>query len=1030
LKVKRSRQLLIGLGALLVLALGVGLAFASDAAPTQEPVASPFFEATLQQAVDELDGKAKPASAHQALQPEPTRHYTTDTYLWPECQFGYTRDLVQWPSCHYTSDPNIAGCDADWPTKDYTWDTSIWPECDPTGGPNITQDPTAFWCDSTWTHDPAWGPLCANPNYTRDVASWRWCNPRYTTDPAIWPWCYTPTYTMEPQQWPECAIEPTSDPYVWPECHYTSDPQNSTCIISYPTQDYTSNAEVWPGCPVQDPEYTYNSYYWPWCDRAYTTNPSQWPECASAAYTQDPLIWWWCRSDPNYTNNAYRWPECHFTSDPVWTQCQTSYPTKDYTQDANIWPECGDPGYTQSPSIWPWCDPTEYTSVPDVWPWCAPNWTWDPQEWVECQPGYTNDPDIWTECGGDPYTLYTQDPQTWPECDYYTADSRIWPECHYTSDPSSVNCNDNPFPTKDYTTDITLWPECDVPPGYTSDPQTWPECHYTSDPTTWPECPSEVEVGDLGDAPDSTNHFTPTMTAYPAGGPPGTLAGFPSVFDPATGLPQGPKHWNPRADAWLGPWVTLENDADQPPDEDGVINIIPPLDTPNRDGADDGLLYPVNLPDCTLTVISYTVTVTPGGSTRPRYVNVWFDWNRDGDWQDVFTCAGGLSASEWAVQDQVINVGPGTHVLQTPWLLPYNPTPDDPLWMRITLSEQPAPVIVGTNMADGQGPANGYQYGETEDYYLWSEPEPDYDIYIKDNSTDDGSVPSSSPWWVSPDIWVRNNVADDCAVETTHQNPIPGMLNKVCIRVRNRMTTTVDNITVNAYWANAALSLTWPASWSFINSFNIPSLAGGAEVIRAVAWNVPFITGHFCLLARADAPNDPIGSGPDTIAPVDSVQNNNNIAQKNTNVVDYPEITTCGFYTTTVYTDVVYFDAVNTWNQTVTVDIEIDSADFPVGSGTMIVEPGSLWGRWTTLTNFNQIMHTLEPTALPATMGGIQMSPFETARMTMTIAAEIDERFTIDVTEYVSGTDAGGIQYVRNLPHCIYLPLISKNWSP
>ena len=1022
-----KRYLLIGLGALLVLAVAASLAFASDPSPAQEPQSSPFFEATLQQAVNELDGKAQPPAARPGAQPEPTRHYTTDPALWPECQFGYTRDLVHWPWCHFTSDPADPDCEADWPTKDYTWDATIWPECSPPGGPGITQDPNHFWCNPTWTHDPVWGMQCADPAYTRDTAYWPWCNPRYTSDPAQWPnHCFPgpPFYTTDPQVWPECDAEPTSDPYLWPECHYTSDSQNLNCTTPYPTQDYTSNPEMWPGCPVPDPEYTMNPIYWPWCNPAYTSDPQQWPECTAGGnnYTQDPQIWPWCNPDPNYTTNVYRWPVCHYTSDPArWPQCQQSYPTRDYTWDYNLWPECDDPAYTQDPLQWPWCNPVEYTSNPQMWPWCAPNWTWDPQRWPECRPGYTNDPGLWRECK---LGLYTSNPEVWPECRYYTADARIWPECHYTSDPTTwPDCDGTWYPTKDYTTDTQLWPECDVPPGYTSDPTDWPECHYTSDPATWPECVPEEEA-ELGDAPDSTNHFTPTMTAYPAGGPPGTLAHYPTVYDPATGLPQGPKHFNARSAVWLGPWVTLEGEADlMPPDEDGVTNIDPPGDMPDRDGADDGLLFPVARPHCVPTVISYTVTAVVAGQF---YVNVWFDWNRDGDWGDVFTCTRTADAPEWAVQNQVIAVLPGTYIFQTPAFLPYDQTPDDPIWMRISIAEQTAPVASGTDLADGQGPPKGYELGETEDYYLRSQQEPEYDIYLKDNAADDGSVvPSSSPWWNSPDIWVRHD--GDCT-NTAHQNPVPGAAETVCVRVRNRLTNTVTNITVNVYWANAALALSWPASWSFISSFNIPSLAGGATTVQSVVWNVPFITGHFCLLARADALEDPLPTGPDTIAPVDSPKNNNNIAQRNTNVVDYPEITACGIYTTTVATDTVYFDAVNTWNVTKTVDIRFDSDDFPLGSGVLIIEPGSLWGRWTSLTNLNQIGTTLRPTAFPATMGGIDMAPNETARMTMTIAAEIDERFTVSIEEWVGSVEVGGIEYVRDLPRCVYLPIILKSY--
>jgi hypothetical protein len=583
-------------------------------------------------------------------------------------------------------------------------------------------------------------------------------------------------------------------------------------------------------------------------------------------------------------------------------------------------------------------------------------------------------------------------------------------------------------PTKDYTTDPEVWPECAEPVEYTSDPVMWPECHYTSDPVTWPSACVELELGDLGDAPDSTNHAGVAMTAYPPGGP-GTGGRYPTVFDPATGTPQGPKHLYPRNDAWLGLWVTLEDDADLMPDEEGLTNIDPPTDAPDRDAADDGLLYPVNLPNCTPTVISYTVTVSPGAAIMPRYVNVWFDWNRDGDWEDIHTCQPtGASADEWAVKDQLINLGPGVHVLQTPSILPYHPVGADldPIWMRISIAAQPAPQTPGTAHADGRGPLSGYRLGETEDYYLTWPEDLVYDIYMKDNPGDLGSVPSAAPWYASPDIWVRND--GDCT-QTTPQNPQPGTTTTICTHVRNRLATAVDNITVNNYWATSALGLTWPGTWSYIGSFNVPNLPGGASIVRSMSWNVPNISGHFCLRARADAAKDPIGSGPDTVAPVDKVPNNNNIIQTNVNIVETgPEVTHCGFYSTTVATDTLYLDAINPLSQTVSTDIQFDSSDFPA-AGVLLVDPGALWGRWSSLTSFTTTAggQLQLSGGFPASINGINMTPKETAPMTLTIAARIDKSFTIDVSEYVNGNLVGGIQYVRIMPDCLYLPVIMRN---
>jgi hypothetical protein len=112
--------------------------------------------------------------------------------------------------------------------------------------------------------------------------------------------------------------------------------------------------------------------------------------------------------------------------------------------------------------------------------------------------------------------------------------------------------------------------------------------------TTYHVAEEGERLFDLGDAPDSTNHAGALMRAYHFPPAPPIMAHYPTVFDPATGLPSGPLHLNPRGDAWLGEWVTLEAEADLPPDEDGATNIDPSLDVPDLDIADDGLLFPLS----------------------------------------------------------------------------------------------------------------------------------------------------------------------------------------------------------------------------------------------------------------------------------------------------------------------------------------------------------------------------------------------------------------------------------------------------
>ncbi len=219
----------------------------------------------------------------------------------------------------------------------------------------------------------------------------------------------------------------------------------------------------------------------------------------------------------------------------------------------------------------------------------------------------------------------------------------------------------------------------------------------------------EDEMFDLGDAPDGTNHFGVSMDAYP-----GVAANFPTVFDPATGLPQGPMHIQPRAQAFLGYRVSLEQEADVGPDEDPTNNIVPQNNRPDLDYFDDGVMLPLVLPDCDITSFDYRVTVAPTATVQNFYVNVWFDWNRDGDWEDNVQC-NGVQAPEWAVQNQVITLSPGIHVLSTPAFIsthpPFSGTPP-PIWMRIMIT------TLASDTDDGSGMPNGYPFGETEDYFF------------------------------------------------------------------------------------------------------------------------------------------------------------------------------------------------------------------------------------------------------------------------------------------------------------------------
>jgi len=238
---------------------------------------------------------------------------------------------------------------------------------------------------------------------------------------------------------------------------------------------------------------------------------------------------------------------------------------------------------------------------------------------------------------------------------------------------------------------------------------------------------------DLGDAPDSSNNGGPIMTAYPKGGPPGTPANYPTVYGGPALVPVGPIHLNPQAAAFLGNAVSGEFEADILPDQDFVNNIVPATDTPDQDGADDGLVGPVHLPHCRPGTFQVRFSWPPG-PVVPMFLNVWCDWNRDGDWNDVLTCPDGTLAPEWAAQN--IPVPQGVPVMPVPVTAWHPSLTKTPLWIRITLAEQPWPPP-GGGVAGGDGPALGYQFGETEDYYLTD--------YEEEQTFDFGDAPAPYP---------------------------------------------------------------------------------------------------------------------------------------------------------------------------------------------------------------------------------------------------------------------------------------------
>lgn len=243
-----------------------------------------------------------------------------------------------------------------------------------------------------------------------------------------------------------------------------------------------------------------------------------------------------------------------------------------------------------------------------------------------------------------------------------------------------------------------------------------------------------VRPNDLGDAPDSTNHFGTAMAAYP-----GVQANFPTVYHPATpGTPIGPRHLYPQF-LHLGERFSREAEADIGPDDDPTNNIRPAMNRANRDRGDDGANPGTwSLQHCQATEIAVEISVSAAALTwyqeakTPAYLNAWLDFNRDGDWADNVPCRtenGGAQQDalehfilDFPVDVAALSVGVNTINVKTGIVNWPAAQANQPAWARLTLSERESAKGLRTDngvfYGDGRGESNAFRTGETEDYLL------------------------------------------------------------------------------------------------------------------------------------------------------------------------------------------------------------------------------------------------------------------------------------------------------------------------
>lgn len=178
------------------------------------------------------------------------------------------------------------------------------------------------------------------------------------------------------------------------------------------------------------------------------------------------------------------------------------------------------------------------------------------------------------------------------------------------------------------------------------------------------------------------------------------------------------------------------------------------------------------------------------------------------------------------------------------------------------------------------------------------------DVYLRDFVGDVGN-PTSGIVSQSPDIIVRQAAVADPAASFgagsgTENNPalsdnvVTGQAHVVYVRLQNRGGSATANVSVDVFWSPPSTLVT-PNLWNAIGTTTLPSVPTGnvLTVSGGIAWpsaSVP-ATGHYCFVAVAGNADDP-KPGLASFATFDQyltfVENNNNVAWRNFNVVAGP----------------------------------------------------------------------------------------------------------------------------------------------
>ena len=135
-----------------------------------------------------------------------------------------------------------------------------------------------------------------------------------------------------------------------------------------------------------------------------------------------------------------------------------------------------------------------------------------------------------------------------------------------------------------------------------------------------------------------------------------------------------------------------------------------------------------------------------------------------------------------------------------------------------------------------------------------------------------------TPWWESTDIWT----VPEADPSGPPGQPVAGQPCYVWAHVRNTGNTSVQNATVNFYWANPSLGFDRTTATHIGTSYVSLGAPDESDVLCLTAWIPAFVNGgHECLLVEAFHPSlDPLPAGNAFHADADR-----HVAQRNLSVL-------------------------------------------------------------------------------------------------------------------------------------------------